>query len=57
METKLKNIKFIYDEEVRELLIEKDKVYFAVPKRYMGSLQIFLNRVYRKYFNRRPKHV
>ena len=56
METKLKGIAFTWDEDNKDLLITKDKIFFAIPKRYLGSLQIFINRVYRRGFYRR-KHV
>lgn len=55
MENKLKYISFEFDEVNKELLISRDNVTFCVPKRYIGSLQIFLNRIYRKGFYRKVK--
>lgn len=53
METKLKGIYFKYDEENKELLIEIDKFYFAVPKRYLFSLSRFLLRIFQRGFYRK----
>jgi len=55
MESRLKHIAWIYDEENRELIIEKDKVQFAVPKRYLFSLARFLIRISQRGFYRRKK--
>ena len=53
METKLKNITFIWDEEHMELIIERDGFRFAIPRRNLYSLRAFVARVYRKGFYRK----
>ena len=55
METKLKDIAWIYDETNKELVIEKDKVQFAIPKRYIFSLMRFLIRISQRGFYRKHK--
>lgn len=55
METKLKNITWKFDEENKELLIERDNVVFAIPKRYLFSLNRFLVRIFQRGFFR--KHI
>jgi hypothetical protein len=53
METRLKNIAFIWDVEHMELIIERDGFKFAIPRRNLYSLRAFVARVYRKGFYRR----
>ncbi len=53
MKTTLKQIAFTWQDD--ELTIERDGFIFAVPKRYIGSLQIFLARIYRKEFRKHAK--
>ena len=55
MKTELKNITWEFDEENKELLIEKDGVYFAIPKRYLFSLNRFLVRIFQRGFFRKKK--
>ena len=55
MRTELKGITWIFDEEHKELVIEKDKVQFAIPKRYLFSLMRFLIRISQRGFYR--KHI
>lgn len=55
METKLKGISFWFDEDSKELIIGRDKVYFAVPKKYLFSLSRFLIRISQKGFYRKLK--
>jgi len=55
METRLKHIAFKFDEENRELLIERDGVYLAIPRRNLYSLRSFIARIYNKGFYRRKK--
>jgi hypothetical protein len=55
METKLKYITFVWDEEHKELIIEQDKVQFAIPARNLYSLRVFIARIYRKGFYKAGK--
>jgi len=55
METKLKDIAWKFDEEHKELLIVKDGVYFAIPRKYLFSLNRFLVRIFQRGFFRKKK--
>jgi len=55
METKLKDIAWKFDEEHKELLIVKDGVYFAIPRKYLFSLNRFLVRIFQRGFFRKHK--
>ena len=51
MKTQLKGIEFEWKDS--ELLIGQDKVYFAIPKRYIFSLMRFIIRISQKEFRRK----
>jgi hypothetical protein len=50
IKTRLKEIDFFWDESNKELLIGRDKVTFAVPKKYLFSLNRFILRIAQKNF-------
>ena len=55
METKLKDIAWKFDEEHKELLIESQGVWFAIPRKYLFSLNRFLIRIFQRGFFRKVK--
>lgn len=53
MKTELKDIWFKWEDD--ELWIGQSKTYFAVPKKYLFSLQRFITRIAQKEFRRKRK--
>jgi hypothetical protein len=47
--TELKGMKIEWDEANKELLLTRDKFTFAIPVKYMGSVAIYIRRIYSKY--------
>jgi len=54
MKTELKDNWFAWNGE--DLLIGQGKIFFAVPKKYLFSLQRFITRIAQKNFGRKIKH-
>ena len=57
MKSELKEIKFEFDELNKELIIERDGFRFAIPKRYLFSLNRFLLRIFQKNFRPSKRRI